>query len=72
MSNKVDELTVWFAKLTEAEKKEVLKFVYGNALVTEGLYCGPAPQMVPTTRGLHCGPAPTSTTSRCSACGRAF
>ena len=75
MSNKVDDLKAWFAKLSEAEKKEVLKFLYGKALqtkqLTEGVYCGPAPELA--TRGLFCGPAPTSQdTSRCSACGRAF
>lgn len=69
------ELVTWFNGLPFSQKQEVLRFVYGDAYVetrlNEGLYCGPAPQMV-KKGGLYAGPAPASmqTSSRCAYCGK--
>lgn len=69
------QLSAWFSSLDEAEKKEVLRFVYADIYrevrLDEGLYCGPAPTMI-KKGGLYAGPAPApvGATGRCPTCGR--
>lgn len=75
MSEDVKALQRWFEKLSRSRQEEVLEFLYGGeALLREGLYCGPFPHLV--QKGLHCGPAPAvmtpSSSGRrvCPTCGR--
>ena len=74
----IDVIKKWFFNnLDDAGRVRVLKYLYGDVLVTrnlqEGLYCGPAPGMV-KNGGLFCGPAPTALdviqTNVCPNCGR--
>lgn len=76
MSNTASgNLSKWFNELSLVEKREVLRFIYGDMYVEtqlrEGLYCGPAPEMI-KKGGLYAGPAPSSmaTSSRCRTCGK--
>lgn len=77
----VDNLCEWFEKkLSHAEQKEVLQFLYGDQLKTvqlrEGLYCGPTPGLLGSSyrrKGLFCGPEPSSqNVSRCPTCGKPY
>lgn len=71
MADPVADMKQWFEKLSDADKRAVVTFLYeGKALLREGQYVGPRPSLVTMTRGLHVGPVPTSSTSVCSACGR--
>ena len=65
----VNTLKQWFDKLTDAEKREVLEFLYGKSLLKKGLYTGPYPGQI--QEGLHTGPVPASTAS-CPSCGRPY
>lgn len=70
--DRVTELRKWFHSLPGDEQRSVLQFLYGNSLITEGLYCGPPPGIV-KLGGLYCGPAPASVAARvCSGCGRSM
>ena len=68
-------LKEWFDDLSDVQKLEVLKFVYGSVFTrktfTEGIYCGPPPDMI-KKGGLFTGPAPSSTgdSSVCPTCKR--
>jgi hypothetical protein len=69
-------LTEWFNGLTDEEKKEILRFLYGSAYRTmklvEGEYCGPAPDLI-KKGGLFTGPSPSmgsSDSSVCPTCGK--
>jgi hypothetical protein len=71
---RVQELQGWFGSLPRTEQLEVLRFVYGPALLTEGLYAGPPPGIV-KLGGLYCGPAPStvgvsSQQGTCRTCGK--
>lgn len=68
----------WFEGLSDEQKQEVLRFVYGSAYtrkaLKEGTYCGPAPEMI-KKGGLYTGPAPSgmqSSPSVCPGCGRPY
>lgn len=71
-------LKSWFDSLSPTEKREVLRFVYGDLYVErpllEGVYCGPAPEMI-KKGGLYAGPAPSSlqaVPNRCPTCQRPY
>lgn len=71
MATPVEQLKNWFESLPRVDQKDVLRFLYDKRLITEGMFCGPAPEFVPLTKGLFCGPVPTSVSaSRCPTCGR--
>jgi hypothetical protein len=73
MAKVVDDLKTWFEKLSREEKVEVVTFLYeGKALLREGMYVGPRPNLVLNTRGLHVGPAPSASASVCPSCGRPY
>jgi hypothetical protein len=73
MSKAVDDLKSWFNKLSEADQKDVVTFLYeGKVLVKKGLFVGPNPDVIPYSRGLHVGPAPVSIDRACPSCGRPF
>ena len=75
MSSAYQNLKSWFDKLSDPEKKEVLRELYGDLVTNDGLYCGPRPNALGTLKkGLYCGPTPTTSgTSRsCPTCGRSF
>jgi hypothetical protein len=69
MEQAVSAMKQWFDKLTDAEKLEVLRFLYGRGLLRKGMYTGPYPGQV--QEGLHTGPVPKSV-SACPACGRPY
>lgn len=57
MPTAVENLKTWFDKLSPAEQREVLDFLYGGqTLIAEGMYVGPHPNLV--NRGLFVGPHP--------------
>lgn len=69
MADAVSDLKAWFSKLSDTDKKAVVGFLYeGKAILREGQYVGPKPELV--TRGLFVGPVPASSTNVCRACGR--
>jgi hypothetical protein len=74
MPKPVKQLKAWFNALPRKQKKKVLAFIYDRALLREGRYVGPAPEVVRFRKGLFCGPAPVPDTSsvRCPQCGRPF
>jgi hypothetical protein len=71
MASNVDTLTSWFQSLPRPAQAEVLEFLYGKNLITEGMFMGPAPEVMPLQKGLFMGPAPATLQSKtCHACGR--
>jgi hypothetical protein len=71
MGKAIDDIRIWFGKLPEPDKKEVVEFLYGGkVLVRKGMYVGPDPNLV--QRGLYVGPAPPASANVCEKCGRPF
>jgi hypothetical protein len=71
MAGAKQNLDAWFEKLSNDERKDVLRYLYGDQdlrvtqPVVEGLYLGPSPGL--EKKGYHLGPAPTRA---CPTCGR--
>jgi hypothetical protein len=67
-------LESWFNKLEDNDKKEVIKFLYGEERKTkivgtfDGIYSGP----VPGLEGYRLGPPPQSSIILCPKCGHKF
>jgi hypothetical protein len=68
MPSAVDNLKSWFAKLSDAEKREVIDFLYGTP--TERAKAAQSKDITRFSRGLFLGPAPTSAV--CDRCGRPY
>lgn len=68
-SELVSTLQRWFDSLSDAEKREVVDYVYGKSL-RKGLYLGPIPARAQD--GLHVGPTPRASAATCPTCGRTY
>lgn len=68
----VEALNIWFNRLSESEKEEVLEFLYEGILIKEGNYIGPSKGII--LEGLFSGPAPAVSvkTEVCPKCGKAY
>jgi hypothetical protein len=72
MKDNITTLKDWFDELNRTEQEKVLKFLYGERLVSTRTYVGPPP-LGWATKGLYCGDAPSaSTASACPTCGRPY
>jgi len=66
--NEINQLKEWFAQLESSKKRNVLRFLYGDLLITRGNYCGPRPEVI--QEGLYSGPVPSVSEKTCSMCGK--
>jgi mobilome CxxCx(11)CxxC protein len=69
----VEALKEWFNNLNKNQQEEVISFLYGDTVVREGRYFGPAPSIVLRSKGLYCGPPPSASQlsdEYCPTCGK--
>ena len=70
-NKKIEALQNWFDKLDVNDKKEVIKFLYGENRLSVGtfdsVYLGPLPEIA--NEGLYLGPPPQWFPKSCPKCG---